>query len=256
MTIPKIIHQTAPKNMDEWHPIWEKCHSSWKYNFPKEEYTHLMWNDDDMDSFVKTEYPEYWDFYKNLCMHILQIDFFRYLVLYKLGGIYADMDMYCYKNFYDDLNSDCCIVESSSPDLREFLQNSLMVSSIGNVFFYNCILKFIEIYSPIDGTLNDTETQNWVRKTSGPIFLSDVYKFYQKDLIQILPSNEYNVSQYFINTKTRHMLSGRWGKEMMDILKERHSDNEELNEISHKDYLVIDYKKFRGIDSNSFNPYV
>ncbi len=255
MVIPKIIHQTAPSNKDEWHPIWDKCHSSWKFNFPERIYSHLMWNDDDMDAFVESEYPQYWELYKNLCLHILQIDFFRYLVLYKYGGIYADMDMYCYTNFYSDLSKDCCLVESSSSDKEEIVQNSLMVSSPENMFYLECIEKFALNYSAQSMPSDYIDRQKWVKETSGPILLSNVYDSFEKNHIQLLPSNEYNPLSYFINTKTKHMLTGRWGKEIMDGLKEYHSTNPELKNLTHKEFLIMDYKQFRGIDSNNFNPY-
>jgi len=102
--IPKIIHQTAPENISKWHPIWKFCQDSWKSNFASEEYEYKFWNDDDNDRFIKKDFPEYYklfcDFDKDI---ILKVDFVRYAILYKYGGIYADMDFYCSKNFYNIL---------------------------------------------------------------------------------------------------------------------------------------------------------
>ena len=130
--IPKIIHQTAPSNKKKWHPIWESCQNSWKTCFPSPEYTYMFWDDDDLANLINTDFPShaklYEDFGKDV---ILKVDFARYAILYKYGGIYADMDFMCKKNFYSKLEEDTIsIVESPAP--REVVQNSLMASNVGN----------------------------------------------------------------------------------------------------------------------------
>ena len=47
------------------------------------------------------------------------------------------------------------------------------------------------------------------------------------------------------------MLTGRWGKEMMDIKWAEH--NQVSDKISHQDYLKADYKGFRNIDVDTFD---
>ena len=49
--IPKIIHQTAYANKDEWHPIWKHCQQSTLKHFKDFEYK--FWDDDSLDNFVK-----------------------------------------------------------------------------------------------------------------------------------------------------------------------------------------------------------
>lgn len=76
----------------------------------------------------------------------MRVDFSRFCMLHKYGGIYSDMDIFCYKNFYNMLNEDLYIVESWL-EWGETLNNSLMVSSKGNDFWIDCMntsLKFYE----------------------------------------------------------------------------------------------------------------
>jgi len=40
-----------------------------------------------------------------------------------MGGIYADMDMFCYTNFYNELTKVAYVVQSIKD---EFIENSLM----------------------------------------------------------------------------------------------------------------------------------
>ena len=130
--IPKIIHHTAPTNTNKWHPIWNRCLDSWKRHFPEPEYVHFMWNDEDLDKLIHDSYPGFWNLYQSFNCHIIKIDFARHAMLHLHGGIYADMDLFCYKNFYDELDCDTVMLEALAED--EILQNSMMISSQGNGF--------------------------------------------------------------------------------------------------------------------------
>ena len=88
MSVEKIIHQSwKTKEMDEVMAEWT---SSVKATFPTYEYK--FWTDDDNDSFVKTHYPHFYDFYKNVLIPIERCDFVRYLYIYHYGGMYIDLD--------------------------------------------------------------------------------------------------------------------------------------------------------------------
>jgi mannosyltransferase OCH1-like enzyme len=252
MNIPKIIHHISPSNKEDWHPVWESCFSSWKNHFSEEEYTYMMWDDFSIDLFVKNNFSEYWELYKSFPYHIMRIDFARFCILYKYGGIYADMDMYCYNNFYDDLNKSCCLVGSLSKN--EIVQNSLMVSTPKNNFLIKCMEKSKEKFVLRDLEIG-LERCSYVSETTGAVLLSICYCSYDQNSIQILPSFEYNrgTAIYDKNLKTRHMFTGLWGKECIDIAKKDHKDK--FSHISFKDYIILNYKKFRKIDLNCFNFY-
>lgn len=89
MSIPKIVHQT------------------WKtYNLPdvtienidkmkheNKEYKFLLYNDEDIDQFIRTNYSgEIYECFKMLDVGAAKADFWRYCILYKTGGIYLDID--------------------------------------------------------------------------------------------------------------------------------------------------------------------
>lgn len=251
--IPKIIHQIAPKNKELWHPIWFECHNSWKKQYPESEYTHVMWTDEDIDNLIKNDFPEYFELYNSFSFHIIKIDFIRFCILYKYGGIYADMDMFCYQNFYNELHKDCYLIGSIFYD-QELVQNSLMVSSPKNEFFKFCMEEVKKTYEPFD---NSEIWTNHVVKTCGPRFLSRLYLSFNQNAIGILPYQEYNNDHryYNKNIKTRHMLTGRWGSEMMNILKERHYLDENMKDKSHQEYILHDYLNFRNIDFKNFDFY-
>jgi len=57
------------------------------------EYVYSLSTDDDMDKFVNENYPgTIADSYNRLNIIVAKVDFWRYLILYKYGGVYLDMD--------------------------------------------------------------------------------------------------------------------------------------------------------------------
>ena len=56
-------------------------------------YTYHLYLDDDMDKFVNEHFKgEIAECYNKLNIIVAKVDFWRYLVLYKYGGVYLDMD--------------------------------------------------------------------------------------------------------------------------------------------------------------------
>lgn len=234
--IPKIIHQTAPSNMNDWHPIWEECQESWKRNFPDFEY--VMWNDEDIEELVRNYYPEYFEDYNSFPYKIVKIDFVRFCILHQYGGIYADMDMYCYKNFYDNLRHDIYIVESWN-EWNEKVQNSLMMSSKNHKFWIKCMkesnrkIKSI----PIDtNTLFGSDRNEYILNACGPQLISNILDpsigILPKDIFNPQVENQFNHANYDYFSEeyrlaiedfnrlngqnngiiTRHYLTGNWCK--------------------------------------------
>ena len=131
-SFPKIIHQTAPADESKWPPIWKPCQESWKKNFP--DYEYRMWTDEDLDEFIKTKYAWFYPTYMGYPKKINRIDAARYFILYEYGGIYADMDYECVKNFEHLIpKGKACAAESPHP--VEKYQNALMISPAKHVFW-------------------------------------------------------------------------------------------------------------------------
>lgn len=57
------------------------------------EYNHKIYTDDEIDKFVNENFQgEIADAYNKLNHIVAKVDFWRYLILYKYGGVYLDMD--------------------------------------------------------------------------------------------------------------------------------------------------------------------
>ncbi len=89
--IPKIIWQTMKTNRV---PVLMKSYAdTWMDLNP--EYEYRFCDDEDIIDFIKTCFPEYLEGYKRLKFGASKADLWRYLIIYRYGGIYADIDCKC-----------------------------------------------------------------------------------------------------------------------------------------------------------------
>jgi mannosyltransferase OCH1-like enzyme len=216
-TVPKIIHKIAPLDRTKWPEKWVECQQSWFEKFPESEYTYMLWNDEsDLDNFIKDNFPSYYDSFITYKYKIQKIDIFRYFVLIKYGGIYADMDYYCVKNFYNDLNLYKTHLTESPHVNNEYLQNSLMVAPKNSLIYYHIIDEAFRrkelpenfLYPKLHGI----DMMNIVVFTTGPKLLSDVYDR-KKSSVVVLQKELYNPANFDINNDniyTAHYGTGTW----------------------------------------------
>lgn len=86
--IPHIIHQTwktntVPKKWQSFTRKVRKLNPDWSYR---------LWSDDDNDAFVKEEFPDFYPVFSDFPKGIMRADVIRYLIMYKMGGVYLDLD--------------------------------------------------------------------------------------------------------------------------------------------------------------------
>jgi mannosyltransferase OCH1-like enzyme len=114
--IPKKIFQTHQYPYEELPINFKETSRSWKILNPDWEY--IYHDKDDRDKFIIDECPEIYPLYKKV-KNMYQADIWRYLIVYKEGGVYADMDSFCIspmsyvlKDFYK--NFDIAVTEEDS----------------------------------------------------------------------------------------------------------------------------------------------
>lgn len=224
-TIPKIIIQTWKDNNIP--KRYEKLILSLKKHNPN--YKYMFFSDNDIEEFLKTHYPKYYETFLKLPVIIQKIDFFRYIAIYHYGGFYFDLDIECYKNFDDLLNYECifgidtyinkylmCNIER----FKYFCKNPYLV---GQYAFgakpKNAFIKLLidNIHNNIDiigekyYKLNDKKNLNYVYDTTGPDYVSKIYYNYNySDKITILDNGK---KQYF-GDYARHKFMGTWKKRL------------------------------------------
>lgn len=215
--IPKIIHQTGPDE-SKWHPIWKECSETWKNTFP--DFQYMYWTDDDLRNLVKDQYSEFLELYDNFPHHIMRVDFARFCILHSCGGIYVDLDIYCYKNFYDLLRRNIYIVESWG-EWGEKVQNSLMISTPKQEFWEKCMF-----YSGLRFLFNQQNNyKEYILESCGPKMISKILdssvKFLPKEMFNPMVENQFNqgyekaIEDFDTlkkdqNVFTRHYLTSTW----------------------------------------------
>lgn len=229
--VPKIIHQQGPADKNKWHPAWEHCQQTWKNIFP--DYEYKLWTDEDLHDLVRSDFPEYLEMYEGYHLNICRIDIARPMILYKYGGIYADLDVLCNRDFYDQLPEGVSIVESSHH--HEIFQNSMMMSDPGNEIWIDLLNHCYEemMYSPKNDELlsllrfergeaddyiyNHEEVENpqemismRVRQLTGPISLSVL-----DNKITKLPHEQWNPNHgspnwFSEDVYAKHVQTGKW----------------------------------------------
>jgi mannosyltransferase OCH1-like enzyme len=263
MAISKIIHHIAPADKSRWHPMWEKCYPTWQEHFP--DFEHKMWNDaEDIDNFVRDYYPKYWQLYSDFPAHIMRIDFVRFCLLHHFGGIYSDMDMFCYKNFYNELDTPLHIVEA--PYGEEFLESSLMISEPNHEFWIDCMeLSKTHFYNEVQKRNikipfnNDRATQYIIQSVTGPNLICRVWRKWAKtSKIKTLPGVLYNNHgmSYHPEYRTRHMMTGMWGKESVKFIEEN-ADSNDLKNVLGNSYIreMKNYVTLNNVTIDTFDFY-
>ncbi len=206
--IPKIIHQTAPIDTDKWKPEWFECQDTWKKMHP--DFEHRLWSDEDIFEFMKKEDP---DFYENIFLRyskpIQRWDAVRPFILYKYGGIYADMDYMCLRRFYELLKDKdkVYIGEFSFSDGTKY-ENALMISRPNNKFWKLIIEEMKK---------RGVENENPI-ETTGPEMFNYVIQN-NSELVSRLPKEEYNSMHdpkeaiiKYPEVKTIHIRTCSWCK--------------------------------------------
>lgn len=224
--IPKIIHQIAPADEGKWHPFWKKCQQSWKNNFS--DYKYVLWNDkEDIDTFVKKNYPRFWNLYNAFPVQIMKIDFVRMCFLHKYGGIYADMDVFCYKNFDTYLTKDIYFLENLTEEYTSAKYENSMMASIPNHQFLNELMKYTQACFIYYRNQFVKEGNNWrtpsndaiINNTTGSGMISEAVKSLNQFFdIGVFKCSLFNnrPSSYSENFITKHIHTSIWGNEYVE----------------------------------------
>ncbi|MDR2919146.1 MAG: UDP-N-acetylmuramoyl-tripeptide--D-alanyl-D-alanine ligase [Tannerella sp.] len=176
--IPRIIHQIwegRTERLDDEYKVlastWKEHHPTWKYEF---------WDRNRLEDFVYNNYPEMIDIYFGYPYSAQRWNVIRYLILYKMGGLYADFDYECLESFEKHIGdeSKCYFALEPEQHCRSFsknifFNNALMASPPHHLFF-SYVIAFLQII-PItykDGKYLD------VLNSTGKLMLTNLYEDY------------------------------------------------------------------------------
>ena len=184
--IPRIIHQIyedpagPPDMLLSLAATWKEHHPGWEYRF---------WDRLSIDTFLTLHFPDYIARYRSFPYDVQRWDAIRYLILYRLGGLYADMDYECLDPLDSLLNGhSCCMGLEPSEHAPQFnltyiIGNALMATVPSHPYFEMIIQDiFIRQTIPLSGSKSFH-----VINTTGPLMTTRVYDACpQKDEIKLL----------------------------------------------------------------------
>ncbi|WP_255498796.1 glycosyltransferase family 32 protein [Dysgonomonas sp. ZJ709] len=178
--VPKIIHQIwsdtenpMPKLCETLSDTWKQDYPGWKYEF---------WNNARMNNFILQYYPQYWDIYQRFAYNVQRWDVVRYLILYKMGGMYVDFDYESVKPLDKIIaGKSCCFAlepESHKTEKLDYIFNNvLMLSTPGHPFMAKIISS---VLSPNITTIKTDDKKTDVLSTTGPWALVKLYEALEK----------------------------------------------------------------------------
>lgn len=170
MPVPKIIHQTwksaeVPAQWKAYQQKVKEFHPEWEYR---------LWTDAEIDDFVKTEFPDFYPVFSGLPKHIMRVDVIRYLIMYKIGGLYLDLDYEFIKPF--DLTQYSLVLPRNrslaSGDPFDGIGNCIFASEPKHIFWKD-VIDDLQKHPPQISHYID------VLDTTGPAYLTKI--FYAKN---------------------------------------------------------------------------
>lgn len=171
MPIPKNIFQTFKSKKLPWLTQWY----IWRMKKKNPEYQYYFYDDDDIQKFIKKEFPsEYIENYNKLTIGAAKADFFRYAILYKKGGVYLDIDSTASKPLRKLIKNDDHAVISRERHKGLYVQWALIFEKD------HPILK-----KTLDLMIDNIRTHRYpndIHATTGPtVFSSAINKSLQED---------------------------------------------------------------------------
>ncbi len=198
--------------------------SSWMKSWQKFEdfgFKHYVYDDIEMEKFVKNSFPNLYVHYSN-CQHIVEkTDLWRYLVVVKNGGVYADADtefIGSYDLFIEDLKKYQALLFSGQTYLEK-LENLLLETYARQnevaQYIFACSSNHPALQNVIDTVASNIAKNKYshlryhkrILNRTGPGAFTDGIRQYQKNnqdaQVKIFPKN---YRRKFI----KHHLLGSW----------------------------------------------
>jgi mannosyltransferase OCH1-like enzyme len=115
--IPKIIWQTYKDSFDQLQPYMVDAVNTWKNLNPDFEYRYM--DDSQAAEFILNEYGKEWhEIFINLPVGVMRGDLWRYMIIYKYGGVYSDLDTECINPINTWLSKDYDMIVCPETDIH------------------------------------------------------------------------------------------------------------------------------------------
>lgn len=169
--IPKIIYQTWYTT--ELHPLIKSKVDNTKSLNPN--YSHKIYTDEEIDRFVNENFPgEIAECYNRLNIVVAKTDLWRYLILYKYGGVYLDMDSSIEKPL-DELIKDEDKAVITSEGNKEFYVQWALIFSKGHPILKKTVELIVE-------NIKNNSFPNDIHKMTGPTVFTRAVNYMNNEI--------------------------------------------------------------------------
>ena len=225
MKITKIIHQIwsgidgpLPEQFEILGQTWKRDYPDWKYE---------LWDHDKMNQFILDYYPQYWDLYNKYPYNVQRWDVIRYLILYKIGGMYVDFDYESIEPMDKIIAGKyCCFsVETEYKDPGTghdiYIHNNALMLSVPNHPYMKKIIEIV--FSEKMVNHNPHPKDRCVLYTTGPMMLNNLYNSLEEDekeTVFLIPAK--HVTPF--NVRQAHRFrAGDLAQDLEDCLEEAYA---------------------------------
>ncbi|ANS04361.1 glycosyltransferase [uncultured Mediterranean phage] len=196
---PKILHLTCPVGCKDGgkfpYPQWNKCYAAYRSLY--KDYEIRLYDDNDIYQIIEKAFPDDLTKVKRIKIGAVLADVFRYLILYLVGGVYADLDCYP-KQPLTTLFTDCHYHGDATRGHRLYIypRNLVLVDRRWDSYLNPCD-NCTKIKAP--GALA-------VYKCLGHKFLSQDKQVVVCEEFDLGQDFESQIGQWFIISKPKHPL--------------------------------------------------
>tara|TARA_R110000824_G_scaffold79854_1_gene201145 strand:+ start:77 stop:733 length:657 start_codon:yes stop_codon:yes gene_type:complete len=191
--IPKLVHQIfydfgAGKTLEDY-PRFVECLSENRRFCEETGYIHTLWENEEIDELIATEFPGYLKLWEDFTQPIQRVDFARYCILHRYGGIYIDLDI---KIIQDPghLLDQSSFFTTWNDDKRKLPYNAVMGAEAG-LPLYQDILRHCQesFYEKQAMGIYEKWTGRFVFQTTGHFMLNRVLKKHKIKPMDLLKVN-------------------------------------------------------------------
>jgi len=223
----KIINVHIPKKIFQTHKSLSyirnnnkllRAQNSWK---KYKEYEYNFYSDKQQDEFMKKYFSDIYDAYQKCPIPVMKADLWRYCIIYKYGGIYADSDTICLEkpNFLIKNSYLVGVPENNNVHLCQWVFSAPKKSPI--------LKSIIDLSVKRIRETNKFTGEHFIHHYTGPaVFTKGIEKWLYENNYTIL-KNKLHYSKYsnkiiyfypitFHRNKVKHLFSGRVVEKWME----------------------------------------
>jgi len=202
--VEKIIWQTHKFKYEDLPEIYLKNSKTWIEGLPGWEYRYF--SDIDVENFIKEFYPQYLIIYNSIKPGMYRADIWRYLVVYKYGGIYADMDsIYSEDGMHGEECSPCkmflksypiefsgklnvCVEHETNGAIRDVFTQAVFMAGAGDPVLGQIIEEMFRKLKEISNSIyENTPDFVWILATGPEMYTNVVNKNLDKVNLACFP---------------------------------------------------------------------